>query len=314
MISVIIPVYNSASFLDKCISSVLSQSYSDFELLLINDGSTDNSVEICDHYAQKDSRVRVIHKANGGVSSARNIGLDQAKGEWVTFVDSDDWVHEDFLKKRYELAVTEDADVVYCDVELVYSDHREYCSAPEIDPKKDSQVNNWIISRTTYSSILLIQKGLLDKYNLRYLSGVRLCEDFNLILKVIMHSTKIVHVKEALYYYNKQNPDSAMHNHLSYREDLQIVYSDLIETFKQFGKYDLYREKISWCILEYKLASIVNGEHSFDELKDFYPESHEYIWTDVNISIKSKIFLTLYDKKLCLLSDMLLRLYNLRKR
>ena len=107
MITAIIPVYNSAYFLDKCINSILSQSYSDFELLLINDGSTGNSGEICDRYAQKDSRVRVIHKINGGVSSARNIGLDQAKGEWITFVDSDDWVHEDFLKKRYELAVAE---------------------------------------------------------------------------------------------------------------------------------------------------------------------------------------------------------------
>ena len=100
MITVIVPIYNSSSFLDKCISSVLSQSYADFELLLINDGSTDNSGEICDSYAQKDSRVRVIHKINGGVSSARNIGLDEAKGEWITFVDSDDWVHEDFCKRK----------------------------------------------------------------------------------------------------------------------------------------------------------------------------------------------------------------------
>lgn len=313
MITVITPVYNTVSFLDKCISSILSQSYVGFELLLINDGSTDDSGRICDRYSQLDSRVKVIHIPHSGVSAARNIGLDQAKGEWITFVDSDDWVHEDFLKKRYELAIAEDADVAYCDVELVYDDHSEYCSVPEVDPKEETQVNRWIISRTTYSPIFFVKKALFDRYNIRYLSNVRLCEDFNLMLKVIMCATKIVHVKESLYYYNRCNLNSMMHNHLQYRDDLQTVYSDLIETFKQYGKYDLYREKMSWIILDYKLASIVNGEHSFYELKDFYPESHDYIWSNVNISIQSKLFLTLYNRRLGLLADVLLRLYNFKK-
>ena len=311
MITVIIPIYNAASFLDKCISSVLSQSYPDFELLLIDDGSTDNSGEICDHYAQKDSRVKVIHKDNEGVSSARNIGLDQAKGEWITFVDSDDWVHEDFLKKRYELAIAEDADVAYCDVELVYNDHNEYCSTPEVDPDEDTQVNRWIISRSTYSPIFLVKKILLDKHRLRYLPNIRLCEDLNLILKVIMCADKMVHVKESLYYYNKRNPDSVMNNHLQYRGDLQIVYSDLIETFKKYGKYEFYLEKISWLILEYKLVSIVNGEYSFYDLEDFYPESHDYIWSSGFLSFKSKIFMSLYKMKLGFISDRLL--YRFRK-
>ena len=313
MITVIIPVYNSATFLDKCISSVLSQSYNDFELLLINDGSTDNSGEICDHYAQKDSRVKVIHKDNEGVSSARNIGLDQAKGEWITFVDSDDWVHEDFLKKRYELAIAEDADVAYCDVELVYNDHNEYCSAPEIDPDEEIQVNGWVRSKATYSPTLLIKKELLDKYCLRFLSGVRLCEDLNLILKIVMHAKKMVHVKEALYFYNKQNNASTMHNPHLYWGDLQLAFSDLIDTFKANGVYDRYKEGISWCILEYKFFSIINKEYSFDELKDFYPESHKYIWTNVFLNFKSKVFLALYEMKLDVIANSLLRIYHWRK-
>lgn len=313
MITVIIPVYNSATFLDKCISSVLSQSYNDFELLLINDGSTDNSGEICDHYAQKDSRVKVIHKGNGGVSSARNIGLDQAKGEWITFVDSDDWVHEDFLKKRYELAIAEDADVVYCDLELVYVGRREYCHAAEIDPKEDSQVNCWIRSKTTYSPILLIKKELLDKYHLRFLPGVRLCEDLNLIIKTILYAKKTVHVKEALYYYNKQNSESTMHNPHLYWGDLQLAFSDLIDTFKANGVYNRYKEGVSWCILEYKFFSIINKEHSFDELKDFYPESHQYIWTNDFLNFKSKVFLTLYEMKLDVIANSLLKIYHWRK-
>mgnify|MGYP003408173130 CR=1 FL=1 len=91
-ISIIVPVYNTERYLSKCIDSILSQSFTVFELLLINDGSKDNSGTICDQYAVNDSRVRVFHKENGGVSSARNLGLENARGEWVTFVDSGDWI------------------------------------------------------------------------------------------------------------------------------------------------------------------------------------------------------------------------------
>lgn len=91
-ISVIVPVYNTEKYLHRCIDSILAQTFTDFELLLIDDGSKDNSGAICDEYAAKDQRVRVFHKENGGVSSARNLGLDNAQGEWITFVDSDDWI------------------------------------------------------------------------------------------------------------------------------------------------------------------------------------------------------------------------------
>ena len=90
-ISVIVPVYNVEKYLPRCIDSILSQTFTDFELLLIDDGSPDNCGKICDEYAAKDSRVRVFHKPNGGVSSARNLGLDNARGEWIAFIDSDDF-------------------------------------------------------------------------------------------------------------------------------------------------------------------------------------------------------------------------------
>ena len=98
VVSIIVPVYNTEKFLHRCIDSILTQTYTDFELLLIDDGSKDSSGSICDEYAEKDSRVRVFHKENGGVSSARNLGLDNAQGEWITFVDSDDYIEENYLK------------------------------------------------------------------------------------------------------------------------------------------------------------------------------------------------------------------------
>lgn len=99
MLSVIVPVYNAEEYLRKCIDSILYQTYSDLELLLINDGSTDSSGAVCDEYARRDERVRVIHKENGGVSSTRNLGLDLAQGEWITFVDADDWIEHETYEK-----------------------------------------------------------------------------------------------------------------------------------------------------------------------------------------------------------------------
>ena len=111
-ISVIVPIYNVENYLQRCVDSILSQSFIDFELLLINDGSPDNSGKICDEYAEKDNRVRVFHKPNGGVSSARNLGLDNALGEWIAFVDSDDYVDVDYLQELHSFALAYSADFV----------------------------------------------------------------------------------------------------------------------------------------------------------------------------------------------------------
>lgn len=98
VISVIVPVYNVEKYLHRCIDSILAQTFTDFELLLIDDGSKDNSGKICDEYAEKDKRIRVFHKENGGVSSARNVGLENAKGDWICFADSDDWMNENWVE------------------------------------------------------------------------------------------------------------------------------------------------------------------------------------------------------------------------
>ena len=113
-VSIIVPVYNTERFLNRCIDSVLAQTYSDWELLLVDDGSTDSSGSICDEYATQDSRIRVFHKENGGVSSARNLGLDYARGEWITFVDSDDYIAPDMIEKLYETQKRNNADITVC--------------------------------------------------------------------------------------------------------------------------------------------------------------------------------------------------------
>ena len=119
-VSVIVPVYNVEKYLDECVQSILNQTFTDFEAILVDDGSPDSCPAMCDAWAEKDSRIKVIHKENGGLSSARNVGVDAAQAEYIAFVDSDDWVETDFLKTLYEVAVRYGADMVQCNYQMVF--------------------------------------------------------------------------------------------------------------------------------------------------------------------------------------------------
>jgi raffinose-raffinose alpha-galactotransferase len=112
LVSVIIPVFNVEQYIERCVESVINQEYKNIEIILVDDGSTDQSGMLCDELATKDERIHVIHKKNGGLSSARNSGLEHASGEWVTFIDSDDWVTEDYVSGMYNTAEMSKADVV----------------------------------------------------------------------------------------------------------------------------------------------------------------------------------------------------------
>ena len=119
MISIIIPVYNVLPFLDKCVDSVISQHYRDLEIILVDDGSTDGSGERCDEYSKKDNRIKVIHKKNGGLSDARNAGIDVAQGDFITFIDSDDFILPDYIEYLYNLIEKNDAAMSVCQVTFV---------------------------------------------------------------------------------------------------------------------------------------------------------------------------------------------------
>ncbi len=122
MISVIVPVYNVEPYLDKCVSSILGQTYPDLEVILVDDGSTDRSPALCDEWAGKDGRVTVIHKENGGLSDARNAGLDRASGQWLSFVDSDDFLAPDTLGRLYEAAIQNQCQISVCNMVRIYED------------------------------------------------------------------------------------------------------------------------------------------------------------------------------------------------
>lgn len=191
-ISVIVPVYNAESTIRRCVDSILAQTFTDFECLLIDDGSKDKSGEICDEYAGKDSRVRVFHKENGGVSSARNVGLNNMRGDWVTFVDSDDYIQEDFI---YYLVNSELADLIIgSSLAINNTDPRTDTilgSLKEGLYNTPSPIMQKYLSRTEFKVPWgkLFRCSLLS--TLRFDVEMKVGEDFHFMLRFLNHATSI---------------------------------------------------------------------------------------------------------------------------
>ncbi len=183
-ISIIIPAYNTEPYLARCLDSVISQSFTDFEVLLIDDGSTDTSGKICDEYASRDERIRVFHKPNGGVSSARNVGLKEAKGEWIYFVDADDEVLPNGLQALVD-GISEDVDVVMGGLEKCDENGKgvyEMEKGPEFLTRKDGILINYGVSKVCtgnwgWMTIRLFRNSIIRENNLFFDSDVVYNED-----------------------------------------------------------------------------------------------------------------------------------------
>ena len=216
-ISVIVPVYNVEKYLDKCISSILRQTFDNFELLLVDDASEDRCPEICEYYAKMDKRVRVIHrKVNGGLSAARNTGIKASEGKWISFVDSDDWISDNMLKCLYESTVSSNAQIGICDFFRVYEDgkltgesfgrFREgVFTYEDIVKKFAGDENIWY----TVMFGKLFDRTLFE--NIRFPEN-KLNEDVFITLKLFRQCVRVRAVSDKLYYYVSRS-DSIMHRY-----------------------------------------------------------------------------------------------------
>ncbi len=222
VISVIIPVYNSEKYLEKCVNSVLSQTERDLEMILVDDGSRDGSAGLCDSLAEKNGRIKVIHKENGGVSSARNAGLAEASGEYVAFIDSDDWIEPDMYRSMLRAARENGSDVVMCDAVKEYCDNNELFTQAiraggynrgdllkEYFPKLIMQ-STLTYPPATSNWLLLIKNELIRKNHLSYPSGIRISEDLFFGACVMYHANSFCYLKgEAYYHYFVANNSSS---------------------------------------------------------------------------------------------------------
>lgn len=209
-VSVIVPVYNTEKYLPRCIESILAQTFTDFELILVNDGSTDNSGKICDEYAKKDSRIVVIHKENGGASSARNKGLEIAQGEWISFVDSDDWISSKYIEALLlDISKDQEVDFVIQGITICTKNTQQNYSPNICDIYKNNELNSlWRdlnLFRYCGSYGKLFRLNLLNKYNIRYNSKIICAEDYEFMLKYIIVCSKIKLSNTANYFYDKRD-------------------------------------------------------------------------------------------------------------
>lgn len=208
-ISVIVPIYNTEKYLNRCVDSILNQTFSDFELILVDDGSPDNCGKICDDYVKRDNRVNVIHKQNGGLSEARNYGIEWAlknsDSEWITFIDSDDWVHPLFLELLLDAVVKNNVDLGICDYLSTKADELE---VNEINNRVElfSTEDFWILyNEKSIVACMKIYKKL-DFLYIRYPVG-KLHEDAFTTHKIFFKHKRIAYVNEKIYYYYF-NPNS----------------------------------------------------------------------------------------------------------
>lgn len=241
-ISIIIPVYKVEKYLPYCIESVLAQSFTDYELLLIDDGSPDYCGKICDEYARKDERIQVFHQQNSGVSAARNKGMDEARGSYVTFVDSDDWVGEDYLQALYDaLPDKVSRGVVIEGITRVYPDKRiQRMQLPGnmqfLVPEVYRLLTEYSDGNIGYSASKLYSLSLIKEYHLYFSPELSLLEDMLFMYDYILHADFVV-LKDVYHYFYRsaysQDALSVRIKSFSQAYEIFIAYQAKIALFRK---------------------------------------------------------------------------------
>ena len=239
MISVIVPIYNTKQYLEKCIESIRAQTYKDLEILLIDDGSTDGSSEICDYYAKEDARIKVIHKPNGGLSSARNRGIDEARGDYIGFVDSDDDIEPEMFETLYNLITQFDTDISACRSNFLQSyEDKKSCideRYPEVEVICTKEACNKLLLKTGCSDAIwdkLFRASLFDE--IRMIEGM-IYEDQEVVIRLFAKANTIVLTNKRLHnYYRRPGSESITQGKITEkRHDLLEARIRMHKTIKE---------------------------------------------------------------------------------
>lgn len=283
MISVIVPIYNTQQYLRRCVDSILCQSFTDFEILLVDDGSTDNSGEICEQYALENRNVRYIHKENGGLSDARNRGIECAGGEFLAFIDSDDVIHVDMLKILYDNMIEYDADIsmcsfLWCEGEVV--PQAQLCLNEAVCFQGKEVINLLMNNSFEYSSEIVIACNKLYRADLfediRYPKG-RIHEDEFIIHELLYKCNRLVYCPCKLYFYIYR-PDSivASLNDKRVRDAVDSLGTRAY-FFEQKGEKELWTHSRKYWMLAAMNLYVRSGRDGFPD----YSATQEWILNEL---------------------------------
>lgn len=279
-ISIIVPVYNVEKYLRCCLDSIVAQTFTDWECICVDDGSPDNSGKILDEYAAKDNRFVIIHKENGGVSSARNAGLDIARGEYITFCDSDDWIESNTYETLI-LSINNRVDIISYDILYEYRNRSETCSPDFFSQNNLQNIRNILTGKIRgYVVCRLIKKEIVD--SLRFDTSLELCEDLFFFLQLLSRSENIVHVNKPLYHYRLFNDMSATHA-------LWFTEKKIQSLILLIDKITLFLEKSDMkCNCENELKIFIADKKSwYLQFADFKNcKKYLHLYDDVNILVR----------------------------
>lgn len=247
LVSIIVPVYNVEPYLEDCLDSIVSQTYKYLEIILVDDGSTDSSGAICDCYAGKDSRIKVLHKENAGVSAARNSGLDMAAGDYVVFVDSDDMIHPEMVD-IYMQAQDEDS-VLFCNLTMEFDDiNTTYIDDWRCRVKVYDRLYFMDLYRLNYVNSpcdILYNANIIRKNQIRFDKDLNWGEDTSFNLQYFKYVPTCYKVVECpLYYYRQREEGSLVHSYKENLFELQMMLFDSLKNFlKEFHMWNEYSQQ-----------------------------------------------------------------------
>lgn len=263
-ITIIVPIYNSERYLKKCIQSILAQSYDDFELILIDDGSTDSSGQICDEFSKQNTRIKVYHESNKGVSTARNRGLELASGDWITFIDSDDWIEPDYLLGLISNNEGYDFIISYYNVlgwkGWINDPWEDNCYTGE--HIKDSFDNN--MRRFDFICGKMYRNSIIKEYGIRFNPKISYAEDSIFTLNYVLNISSIRVLSSALYCYNCSSEESLTTRKRNWDASAYVIdqmcniLSKVEERYNWDGK--LTKNYYTWAFLRKYFTNIVETE------------------------------------------------------
>jgi len=272
-ISIIIPVYNDEKNISRCINSVLSQTYPDFECLLIDDGSTDKTSSICDSYSKKDKRISVYHKENEGISKTRQYGVDRANGEYIYFVDSDDWVESSFADDLLEEINKNKPDLLFFDYYKNYTDEKNIYKSQ----KPVLQNNDIIIEMILEKKILscpwnfVISKKYLINNNIIFNTNINYGEDTLFILELMLNNPNIVYINKS-YYHHFINDSSYTKTNIKQKYTDRIIFYNFLSTlFQKYKREDML--KYNFFPMNDKFEMLSSGVFTRNEYQTIFPLS-----------------------------------------